>query len=111
MSGQTRGPGGTLPVGVLTQASNSGQFTTSTLAVLPEGTLRVGFRFESRSRVYVGYNLLYLSEAVRPGEQVDRGVPVASLNQPDAGSDRPALPFYRSDFWVQGVVIGLEYRY
>lgn len=111
VSGQTRGPGGTLPVGVLAQPSNSGQFTTSTLAVLPEGTLRVGFRFENRSRVYVGYNLLYLSDAVRPGEQVDRGVPVASLGHADAGSDRPALPFYRSDFWVQGVVIGLEYRY
>ncbi len=109
--GLTVGPGGALPVGVLAQASNSGHFATSTLAVLPEGTLRLGFRFENRSRVYVGYNLLYLSDAVRPGEQVDRGIDVAGLGHPAAGSDRPALPLFRSDFWVQGVVIGLEYRY
>ena len=113
--GLTAGPGGTLPVGVLAQPTNSGHFTTSSLAFLPEGTLRVGFRFENRSRVYVGYNLLYLSDAVRPGEQVDRGIDLAGLTHLAGGvgvaSDRPALPFVRSDFWIQGVVIGLEYRY
>ena len=39
------------------------------------------------------------------------GIDVAGLGHPAAGSDRPALPLFRSDFWVQGVVIGLEYRY
>lgn len=113
--GLTTGPGGALPVGVLAQATNSGHFNQSSLAVLPEGTVRLGFRFENRSRIYVGYNLLYLSEAVRPGEQIDRAVDVANLTHFGTGvavaSDRPSLPFLRSDFWVQGVVIGLEYRY
>ena len=29
----------------------------------------------------------------------------------DTGPDRPRAPFARSDFWVQGLVIGLETRY
>src|SRR5581483_10792250 len=59
------------PGGVLAQPTNSGRFVRTAFAVLPEAVVKVGYRFQDRSRLYVGYNFLYLSEAVRPGDQVD----------------------------------------
>jgi hypothetical protein len=103
--------------GVLGQPSNSGRFVRSVFAVLPEAVVKVGYRFRDRSRFYVGYNFLYLSEAVRPGDQVDTTVDpsqVPLLGRPSAGgavAARPGPMLACSDFWVQGLIFGLEYRY
>jgi hypothetical protein len=103
--------------GVLAQPTNSGHFVRTAFAVLPEAIVKVGYLFRDRSRLYVGYNFLYLSEAVRPGDQVD---PVVDPSQvPLSGrasasalmAERPAPVLTKSDFWVQGLVFGLEYRY
>ncbi len=103
--------------GVLGQPTNSGRFVRTAFAVLPEAAVKVGYRFRDRSRLYVGYNFLYLSEAVRPGDQVDSVVDPSQV--PLAGraavggavAERPAPVLAKSDFWVQGLVFGLEYRY
>jgi hypothetical protein len=103
-----------LPAGVLAQPSNSGRYSQTAFAVLPEGAVKLGVRFRERSRLYVGYNLILLSEAARPGDQIDRGVALDGLaNFAHAGPplDRPAVPQSRGDFWAQGIVVGLEYRY
>jgi hypothetical protein len=103
--------------GVLGQPSNSGRSVRSVFAVLPEAVVKVGYRFRDRSRFYVGYNFLYLSEAVRPGDQVDMTVDpsqVPLLGRTPAGgavAARPAPVLDCSDFWVQGLIFGLEYRY
>lgn len=103
------------PGGVLAQPTNTGRWVRSGFAVLPEGTVKLGYRLADRSRMYVGYNFLYLSEAVRPGEQIDRTVDLAQvplIGQPGTpGAERPAPLITRSDFWVQGLMFGLEYRY
>lgn len=103
------------PAGVLGQPSNSGRFVLSGFAVLPEAAVRVGYRFADRSRFYVGYNFIYLSEAARPGQQVDLtldpvAVPIAGRGVVGAG-DRPVPVLTRGDFWTQGLTFGLEYRY
>jgi hypothetical protein len=103
--------------GVLGQPSNSGRSVRSAFAVLPEAVVKIGYRFRDRSRLYIGYNFLYLSEAVRPGDQVDTTVDpsqVPLLGRPNADgavAERPAPMLTRSDFWVQGLIFGLEYRY
>ena len=107
-----------LPGGVLAQPTNSGRFLRTAFAVLPEAAVKVGYRFRDRSRFYLGYNFLYLSEAVRAGDQVD---PVADAAEApvfgpvgdglSAAAVRPVPVLARSDFWVQGLVFGLEYRY
>ncbi|MFO0852153.1 MAG: BBP7 family outer membrane beta-barrel protein, partial [Gemmataceae bacterium] len=101
--------------GVLAQPTNSGRWVRSGFAVLPEGMVKLGYRFADRSRFYVGYNFIYLSEAVRPGDQVDRTVDLAQVPVFGTGgpgtTDRPSPLITRSDFWVQGLMFGLEYRY
>ena len=102
------------PAGVLAQPSNSGRFVRGGFAVLPEGTLKVGYRLADRSRFYVGYDFLYLSEAARPGRQVDLTLlpgEVPLLGGAGGTADRPAPVLDRGEFWVQGLTFGLEYRY
>ncbi|MCZ2342000.1 MAG: BBP7 family outer membrane beta-barrel protein [Bacteroidales bacterium] len=118
-------PGFPLPVavstpnGILGQPSNSGRFTNSAFAVLPEAGFKFGYRLGQKSRCYFGYNFIYLSDVVRAGDQVDRqvdpawipgmmvGHPVPEL----ASNPHPTPRLERTDFWVQGLIFGLEYRY
>lgn len=102
--------------GIYVQPSNFGRTANGVFAVVPEGTIKLGFRLGETGRIYIGYSFIYLSDAVRPGDQIDRTlnpaqVPLVSGTLPVFNGDRPARLFNRSDFWVQGLVIGLETRY
>lgn len=103
------------PGGVYAQLTNMGRTTHSAFAVLPEATFKVGLKAE-RARFYVGYNFLYLSDVVRPGDQIDRTlnpaqIPLLNPGGSFTGPDRPRVALNRTDFWVQGLIIGLEGRY
>lgn len=121
-SGQTvstiDSPGGLtishFPNGVFGQPSNTGRTARGVFAVLPEANLRVGYSFNERARFFVGYQFSYLSDVVRAADQLDRVVDLPGPADPLALvplSVRPRVPFARTDFWVQGVTLGLEWRY
>lgn len=101
--------------GVLGQPTNSGRTARGVFAVLPEANVRLGYQFSDRSRVFVGYQFTYLSDAVRAGEQLDRVVDLSQTSGDPLAllppAIRPRVPFARSDFWVQGVTLGVEWRY
>ncbi len=108
--------GGLAPGGVYSSPSNIGRYTQNVFAVVPEGTFKIGVKLNDSGRFYLGYNFLYLSDAVRPGDQIDRTLNpanIAALNPGGgfAASDRPRPLFTHSDFWAQGFVIGMETRY
>jgi hypothetical protein len=109
----TRAFGGS---GIYVQPSNAGRTANGVFAVVPEGTVKFGLRLGDSGRIYFGYSFIYLSDAVRPGDQIDRTlnfgqVPLVSGNGPVYTADRPARTVNRTDFWTQGLVIGLETRY
>jgi len=102
------------PGGVLALPSNIGRTTENAFAVVPEGTFKIGIKLGDSGRFFVGYNFIYLSDAVRPGDQVDRTVnpaQIPALNPTGFVADRPRALLNRSDFWAQGLIIGLETRY
>lgn len=106
------------PAAALVRGTNAGRFVDTAFAVLPEASLKLGYRFRDRARFHLGYNFVYLSEAVRAAEQSD---PVVDANAAPlfgafaAGSAaptvRPLPAMAHSDFWAQGVLFGMEYRY
>jgi len=62
--------------------------------------------------------VLYWTNVVRPGQQIDRSLDEAQIPNFDTlgpGSPstlgRPAVPFRQSDFWAQGLNLGVEFRY
>ncbi|MBV9123598.1 MAG: BBP7 family outer membrane beta-barrel protein [Planctomycetes bacterium] len=105
----------TVPAGVLAQATNSGHFTKTDFAVVPEFTFNVGYQITRFLYGYVGYNFLYLSQVHRTGDAIDFGVnpnliPGLVGVQP-SNAVRPVHSFPDSTFWVHGLDVGLEFRY
>jgi hypothetical protein len=60
-------------------------------AVIPEVTVNLGYKITENIQVFAGYNFLYASEVVRPGNQL--------------------VSFTSDDFWVQGAQWGAEIRW
>lgn len=116
----TSGPGlptTTVPGGFYALPSNSGRFTRNHFAVIPEANFNVGYQLTKCARLSVGYSFLYLSNVVRPGDQIDRNInPTQSTALGGApgnlvGPNRPAFNFNDSGYWAQGINFGLEFRY
>jgi hypothetical protein len=106
-------PALTFPGGLLAQPSNSGRFTNNTFSVVPEAGLNVGYQLTDYCRIFVGYSFLYWSDVARPGNQIDLGVNPLQVRPPRiaVGPARPAFYFKDSDFWAQGINLGVELRY
>jgi hypothetical protein len=91
--------------GLLVQASNSGRQTTDHFAVVPEVGVKVGYQITDNLSAYVGYSVLYMSNVVRPGEQVDLVVDKTGTLH------RPSIPLNNTSFWAHGWNAGLEWKY
>jgi hypothetical protein len=102
--------------GLLALPSNIGTRSSNQFAFVPEVGLRLGYNVTDHVRVFVGYNFLWASNVVRPGNQID---PVINRSQqPTAfgpgtliGPARPLPLFQHTDYWAQGVSFGVEIRY
>jgi hypothetical protein len=110
------GTAASLPSGLLAVASNVGSAERDQFAVVPELRLRVGYQFNHYLSAYMGYTLLYWSDVVRPGNQIDPVVnPTLITTSPlfgqNIGGAQPAPRFERSDFWAQGLDFGLAVTY
>ena len=109
---------GTFPGGLFAQTSNTGRRALDQFAVLPSLELKVGYAISQRARVLVGYDIMYWSRVVRPGDQIDHNVNLSqnAVLDPNGvgklvGLALPAPLFNRSDFWAQGINVGLEVRF
>jgi hypothetical protein len=110
-------PGGqstTYAGGLLTQPSNIGRYTSNRFVVVPEVGLKLGVQLTEHARAYVGYNFLYVSNVARSGDQVDLRVNTNQIPPSQGLGGGPALPAYtnnKTDFWAQGISLGLEFRF
>ncbi len=117
VSGSTTsaGPGilpTTLPGGLLALSSNIGTHTRSMVSFVEEVGLNVGYQFTNHIRGFVGYNFLFWSNVIRPGQQIDLNVNPNLIPPVVAGGpNRPAFTFDGSNFWVQGIQFGLDIRW
>ncbi len=106
------GPATNLVGGLLAQPTNIGRFEANEFAVIPELTAKIGFQLARRLRAFVAYNFLYISNVVRPGDQIDTVVNASQIPPgPLVGEARPAVLNADADFWAQGVSIGMEFWY
>lgn len=111
--GMTNNNGVLVPGGILATSTNAGKRSQDRFAVVPEVGVKFGFDVNPNCRFYVGYDVIYLSSAVRPGEQIDLVVDPTLLpggNQMPV-VNRPAPLFNTTGFWAQGLNFGMELRY
>jgi hypothetical protein len=101
--------------GMLALPTNIGNYSRDQFSVVPEIGFNVGRQMTDHLRVFVGYTLLYWSNVVRPGDQIDFGVNTTQLPTPTGpgtlvGEARPAFAFRNTDLWAQGINFGVEIR-
>jgi hypothetical protein len=112
------GPTMSVPVGQFAGPSNIGRRSHDDFAVVPEVELKLGYQLTNHMRATIGYNFLYISRVVRPGSQVDLVVndSVNPVNgafgvAPIDPSRLPQPLFNKTDFWAQGLNLGLELHF
>ncbi len=102
--------------GLLAQVTNIGEEERDEFSVIPEVGFTLGYQLTRKLRLTGGYTLLYWSNVVRPGDQIDPDINSTLIPGNDAAvdlrpGDHPRRDFVRTDFWGQGVNIGGEYRW
>jgi hypothetical protein len=113
----TTGNGGLLaaPTNTLPTLKNAnGRF-----AVVPELGVTVHYDPMEHVRLTAGYTLLYWDGAARAGEQIDPAVNISQLTVTTAavqagtltGRPRPLFFLHESEYWAQGLSLGLELSY
>ena len=111
-------PGAPPPVtsagGLLALQSNIGNRVRDRVVVIPEFDLRLGYQITPRLQVFAGYTFIYWGKVLRAGNQIDLNVnpnllpPVVT---PITGPLQPAPKFDQTSLWIQGIDLGLEFRF
>jgi hypothetical protein len=114
--GTTVAPDGTeLEGGLLALETNIGRYTRDDFTMIPEIGVKLGCDLTPCLTFTAGYTLFYWGQVVRPGDQIDRDInPDYVPGPPDVGPEgplRPAFAFNPTDFWAQGLNLGLDYRW
>ena len=79
-----------------------GRYSQNRFALAPELRVNVGYQITPHLRATLGYDFIYLSNVLRPGNQID--------NTYD-GVNHPTIPFNTSSFWMQGLNLGLQFNF
>jgi len=116
IAGTTKSPVDAAAVngGLLAQPGrNSGSYSENQFGVVPEVGTTIGYQLTKRLKINVGYSALYWSNVLRPGDQIDSTVNTNLLPPPIAGTAYmgPGFVVRDTDYWVQGLSVGGEYRW
>jgi hypothetical protein len=107
-------PGETFVGGLLALPSNIGEYERDVFGVIPEVATNLGFYLTPRLQATVGYTFVYWSRVTRPGNAIDLFVNPDQLPPPIDPIEGPLFPrfvFSDTDFWAQGLNVGLDYRW
>ena len=104
------------PGGFFATGTNSGDYDKNHFAVLPELGLNLSVRLTGGVTLTLGYTGMYLTDVVRPGDQLSTNInntliPTGQNYGARFGPLGPGLPFTTSNFWAQGFNFGFAYGY
>jgi hypothetical protein len=102
--------------GLFANTSNIGTYTHDEFCVIPEVTLTLGINLTKSLSMYLGYNFLYVSNVLRPGNQLSpfidsTTIPFSSQYGQTGGVPGVMKPLIQDDFWLQGVSFGFAWKY
>jgi hypothetical protein len=102
--------------GILAAPTNDGHFTRDVFTVVPEIGFTLGYQVTEHFRLGLGYNFLYWSSVLRPGNQIDTALDpnqfaTSNPTGTPTGAQHPAFVYYGSSFWAQGINVTAEFRW
>ncbi len=103
--------------GLFALDSNIGHHTSQHFAVIPEATFNIGYNITPRCRIFVGYNVIYWSQVLRPGNQIDTAID--STRIPNFGNTNatltttphPSWAANYSGYFAQGLNFGFTFKW
>jgi putative beta barrel porin BBP7 len=105
------GPGTFTPGGLLAQPSNMGIHVRDRICAIPELTLNLAYHIRPTVSVHVGYNFIWMSNVVVSGDHIDRRVNLSQVPGPVIGPNLPAFQFNSTEYWVQGINLGVNWNF
>jgi hypothetical protein len=102
------------PAGIYAASTNIGSYHRQVFSVVPDLGLSIGYQLTNHVKIFAGYDFIYWTDVLRPGQQIDQTInptQVPNSPVPATGPARPAFLYQSSDFWAQGIKVGLEFRY
>lgn len=100
--------------GLLAQESNIGRYKHSQFSIVPEFGVKLGLQVTDCMRIFAGYDMMYWTNVVRPGQQIDYTVNASQVPffpQATQGPARPAFNLQTSNLWVSGFSAGLSWTF
>lgn len=97
----------TINGGLLSQPSNIGHYSDTQFAFLPELGVNLGYAVTPSLNLRAGYSLLWLTDALRTGDQIDTAI--GNSGSPGAVT-HPQASMDSTSVCVQGVSVGAEWR-
>jgi hypothetical protein len=98
--------------------SNIGTYSRDRFAVVPELGVTLGWFLTDHVQFTMGYNVMYWSNVVRPGDQIDRNLDVNRIpnfvvtpKPADVPGAHPEVLFKDTDFWAQGLSFGVRFTW
>lgn len=133
----TQGTGNeTLPGGIFAEPSNIGTHKKSPFAGGVGTKIQTGLKITKNIEIHIGYAFFWISNVVRPGDQIDRKINSTRTALADAsratvgtgpgpisfqagpgpspapnGPVRPKVPFKTTTFWAQGLDAGIQFNF
>ena len=94
--------------GLLALPTNIGTQSNTDFALLPELNINLKYQLTECLSFSIGYTLLYLTKAMRPGDQIDTSVNPTQLPGGGglSGDPRPESRFHATPVWLQGLNYG-----
>lgn len=97
--------------GLFTQASNIGNYSRDEFVAVPEFGIKLGWHLTECIDFTLGYNVIYFSGVVRPGDAIDTTVNTSQVGGTLVGAARPAFEFTDSHMVLHGLNFGVTYKW
>ena len=102
--------------GLLALSSNIGNYERDRFSMIPEVNFNLGYKLTPSLKLRAGYTLMYWTNVVRPGDQIDRQINSTLLPGVPAEDVEPIpwhrfLRFNETNLLIQGINFGGEYSW
>jgi hypothetical protein len=96
---------------LLALPTNIGRYNRDEFAAVPELGVNVNYQLSNCLDFTFGYSIIYWSDVLRPGDQIDRTINGTQTSGGTLmGAARPQFAFVDGDYWVQGINLGFTLR-
>jgi hypothetical protein len=98
--------------GLLALPTNIGSYARDRVGWIPEFGITAGYKPRRWLELNAGYTIVWLSNVVLSGDQIDTGVNLTQAGgNPLIGPPRPAFDFRETEYWMHGFNFGVTVTY